>query len=53
MDEDFLLSQGVQPWAELPLWIPDVPGTAGFWAVTTMRRPLPARPQPGSTWPSA
>jgi nucleoside-diphosphate-sugar epimerase len=33
MDENFLLSQGVQPWAELPLWIPDVPGTAGFWAV--------------------
>ena len=34
MDEDFLLSQGVQPWAELPLWIPDVPDTPGFWAVS-------------------
>jgi 2'-hydroxyisoflavone reductase len=34
MDEGFLLSQGVQPWAELPLWIPDLPGTAGFWAVS-------------------
>jgi 2'-hydroxyisoflavone reductase len=34
MDESFLLSQGVQPWAELPLWIPDVPDTAGFWAVS-------------------
>ena len=22
------------PWAELPLWIPDVPDTAGFWAVS-------------------
>lgn len=33
-DESFLLSQGVQPWAELPLWIPDVPATAGFWAVS-------------------
>ena len=33
MDENFLLSQGVQPWAELPLWIPDAPDTAGFWAV--------------------
>jgi nucleoside-diphosphate-sugar epimerase len=33
-DEHFLLSQGVQPWAELPLWIPDVPDTAGFWAVS-------------------
>jgi hypothetical protein len=34
MDEAFLLAQGVQPWAELPLWIPDAPGTAGFWAVS-------------------
>ena len=34
MDEGFLFSQGVQPWAELPLWIPDVPDTAGFWAVS-------------------
>lgn len=34
MDEGFLFSQGVQPWIELPLWIPDAPGTAGFWAVS-------------------
>lgn len=34
MDERFLLSQGVQPWAELPLWIPDLPDTAGFWALS-------------------
>lgn len=34
MDEGFLFSQGVQPWAELPLWIPNVPDTAGFWAVS-------------------
>jgi 2'-hydroxyisoflavone reductase len=34
MDESFLLSQGVQPWAELPLWIPNMPITAGFWAVS-------------------
>lgn len=34
MDEGFLLSQGVQPWSELPLWIPDGPDTAGFWAVS-------------------
>ncbi|QUQ62952.1 reductase [Kutzneria sp. CA-103260] len=33
-DESFLLSQGVHPWAELPLWIPDGPGTTGFWAVS-------------------
>lgn len=34
MDEGFLFSQGVQPWAELPLWIPDGPATAGFWSVS-------------------
>lgn len=34
MDEGFLFSQGVQPWGELPLWIPAVPDTAGFWAVS-------------------
>ena len=34
MDEGFLFSQGVQPWAELPLWIPDLSDTAGFWAVS-------------------
>ena len=34
MDEGFLFSQGVAPWAELPYWIPDSPDTAGFWAVS-------------------
>lgn len=34
MDEAFLFSHGVQPWTELPLWIPDAPGTTGFWAVS-------------------
>jgi nucleoside-diphosphate-sugar epimerase len=34
MDEGFLFSQGVAPWFELPLWLPDVPDTAGFWAVS-------------------
>ena len=34
IDQDFLLSQGVHPWAELPLWIPDGPDTVGFWAVS-------------------
>jgi nucleoside-diphosphate-sugar epimerase len=37
MDESFLFSQGVQPWAELPLWLPDVPDAAGFWAVSGAR----------------
>ena len=34
MDEGFLFSQGVAPWSELPLWLPDGPETAGFWAVS-------------------
>ena len=47
VDENFLLSQGVQPWAELPLWIPDVPDTAGFWAVSgTSAKAAGLRPRP-------
>ena len=46
-DEDFLLSRGVQPWAELPLWIPDAPGTAGFWAVSgSCAKAAGLRPRP-------
>ena len=31
VDETFLLAQGVQPWSELPLWIPaSDPSSAGF-----------------------
>jgi len=30
VDEDFLVEQGVQPWSELPLWVP-VAGGAGTW----------------------
>jgi 2'-hydroxyisoflavone reductase len=32
--EDFLLEQGVGPWMELPLWVPDRPEMAGFSAVS-------------------
>ncbi|GAB3907263.1 SDR family oxidoreductase [Kibdelosporangium lantanae] len=34
VDEGFLFAQGVQPWVEVPYWIPDGPATAGFWAVS-------------------
>lgn len=34
IDEGSLFAQGVQPWTELPLWIPDMPDTAGFWTVS-------------------
>ena len=46
MDENFLLSQGVQPWAELPLWIPDVPDTAGFGRVRRLRESGRTAPPP-------
>ncbi len=47
MDENFLLSRGVQPWVELPLWIPDLPDTAGFWAASgASARAAGLRPRP-------
>jgi 2'-hydroxyisoflavone reductase len=30
----FLAEQGVQPWAELPLWVPETPETLGFSQVS-------------------
>jgi 2'-hydroxyisoflavone reductase len=30
VDGDFLLSHGVAPWSEMPLWLPPDPGLAGF-----------------------
>ncbi|MDP9373627.1 MAG: SDR family oxidoreductase [Chloroflexota bacterium] len=33
VDEGFLLAEGVGPWMELPLWVPDTPEMAGFAAV--------------------
>jgi 2'-hydroxyisoflavone reductase len=38
VDDQFLLSEGVAPWSELPLWIPtDDERTRGFYAVDTTR----------------
>ena len=34
MDEAFLIENGVQPWSEMPLW---VPGDAGFLRVSVAR----------------
>jgi 2'-hydroxyisoflavone reductase len=31
--EDFLLERGVGPWMEVPLWMPDRPEMAGFFAI--------------------
>jgi 2'-hydroxyisoflavone reductase len=33
VDEKFLLDAGVQPWSEVPLWVPDEPDHAGFSAI--------------------
>jgi 2'-hydroxyisoflavone reductase len=30
VSQEFLLWQGVQPWTELPLWVPDTPQNHGF-----------------------
>lgn len=37
VDEAFLLEQGVQPWSEVPLWMPETPDTIGFSAVDCRR----------------
>lgn len=34
---DFLLGGGVQPWSELPLWVPDRPENAGFSQISIAR----------------
>lgn len=47
IDESFLLSRGVQPWAELPLWIPDGRDTVGFWTVSgAFAKAAGLRPRP-------
>ena len=38
VDDDFLLAQDVQPWRDLPLWVPDSTGEmAGFYAIDCRR----------------
>jgi len=32
--DDVLLAAGVQPWMELPMWVPDTPDLAGIWDVS-------------------
>jgi 2'-hydroxyisoflavone reductase len=34
VDEAFLLNEKVQPWSQIPLWIPDEPESAGFNAIS-------------------
>ncbi|HXZ50031.1 MAG TPA: NAD-dependent epimerase/dehydratase family protein [Usitatibacter sp.] len=38
LDEAFLAAQGVKPWTEMPLWVPESePGTRGFMGVPIAR----------------
>jgi 2'-hydroxyisoflavone reductase len=38
--DDVLLAAGVEPYTELPLWVPDVPDLAGTWAAAGDRAQL-------------
>jgi 2'-hydroxyisoflavone reductase len=35
VSEEFLLGQGVEPFDELPLWLPDEPGNRAFYEIST------------------
>ena len=38
VSESFLLGQGVEPWTELPLWIPESdPDSAGFFTISSQK----------------
>ena len=37
IEPDVLKRSGIEPWTELPLWLPDEPGNAGFFAVDDSR----------------
>ncbi len=37
VSEEFLLEQGVAPWSELPLWVPETGENAGFFAFDKRR----------------
>ncbi|HLX47936.1 MAG TPA: NAD-dependent epimerase/dehydratase family protein [Streptosporangiaceae bacterium] len=38
--DDVLLAAGVEPYTELPLWVPDIPDLAGTWAASGDRAQL-------------
>jgi 2'-hydroxyisoflavone reductase len=37
VDDAFALEQGVEPWTELPLWLPDTPGQQAVWSASAER----------------
>ncbi|GII62685.1 reductase [Sphaerisporangium krabiense] len=56
VDDDFLHAREVEPWTELPLWIPAGESDAGAWSVATARaeaaglRCRPVRETVRDTW---
>ncbi len=55
VDEHWLLEQGVGPWVEMPLWIPDAPGIASVdcrkaWSAGLRSRPLRETVRDTLTW---
>ncbi|GII83568.1 reductase [Sphaerisporangium siamense] len=56
VDDDFLRAREVEPWTELPLWIPPGEGEVGTWSVDTSRaeaaglRCRPVRETVRDTW---
>lgn len=37
VDDGFALAQGIEPWTELPFWLPDQPGQEAAWSVSEER----------------
>lgn len=37
VDDAFALEQDVEPWTDLPLWLPDLPGRHGVWSASAER----------------
>lgn len=56
VDDEFLLSHGVEVWTELPLWAPPGEGLAAVWAPDSSRaladglEPRPVRDTVADTW---
>jgi 2'-hydroxyisoflavone reductase len=42
VDEAFLIERGVEPWSELPLWLPESSGTHGYFHRAAIGRAVAA-----------
>jgi 2'-hydroxyisoflavone reductase len=56
VDDGFALAQGIEPWSDLPFWLPDEPGQDAVWSVSGERaraaglRARPIRETARDTW---